>query len=89
MSGPRLEAVRRYLSLIRLRECDMSGTEFIGPAWAELRQKYVQLKADDLHRLLVLSRLSALAHGRRSLTQDDWKKALLMEDTMRSRTSNS
>lgn len=79
MSGTRLSAVRKYLSVLRLRQCDMSNIEFVGPEWANLRQQNVHLKQDDLHRLLVISRLIALSYGHLILTKDDWDKAVVME----------
>lgn len=57
----------------------MDNIEFVGPAWADLRQQHVHLKQDDLHRLLVISRLIALSYGHGILTKDDWDKAVAME----------
>lgn len=87
LSGTRLDSVRKYLSILRLEEFEWKNADFIGSAWADLRQQHAELKQDDLHRLFVLTRLVALSSGKTELDKSHWDKAVSMETERRRRIS--
>ena len=47
--------------------------------FVRLRQTDKTFSADNLHSLMVLSRLMSLSHGLNTLTPEMWKRSLEME----------
>ena len=48
-----------------------------------------QVKAEDLHQLLVLARLLSLSHGRTELTESVWREARRVEQERRGRVERA
>lgn len=87
---PKLNAIRCYLTKAKLFEFGMDPTEseMIQTDFVEMRKANSNVGPDDLHRLLVLSRLLAIANGKSKLDKDSWIKAKQME-TMRTNRISS
>lgn len=50
-----------------------------------MRKKDQKINSEDLHKLLVLSRLIALSEGQCKVGVDAWKRAQVMETERKSR----
>ena len=48
-----------------------------------------EVKAEDLHQLLVLARLLSLSHGRTELTEQVWSEARSIEQQRRARVQRA
>ena len=67
------------------------------PLQAAVQQEFVswrqesgsQVKAEDLHQLLVLARLLSLSHGRTELTEPVWREARRLEEERRARVERA
>lgn len=62
-------------------------TEMIQNDFVEMRKADAVTNADDLHSLLVLSRLLAIARGKDILDKESWNMAKEMETKRRQRLS--
>ncbi|XP_043789595.1 mini-chromosome maintenance complex-binding protein [Apis laboriosa] len=76
----RLINIRQYLEVIRDTKFELNDEDVI----KEIQNDFVQWKqinknVDNLHSLMVLSRLLSLSYGSNTLTIEYWKKAVQME----------
>lgn len=85
----RLEQFRRYLTNAKTSDFTMNpgDTEMIQNDFVEMRKTNSVTSADDLHSLLVLSRLLAIARGKNVLDKESWELAKEMESKRRQRLS--
>lgn len=85
----RLEQFRRYLTKSKISEFTMNpdDTEMIQNDFVEMRKTNSVTGADDLHALLVLSRLLAIARGKQMLDKESWEMAKEMETKRRQRVA--
>ncbi|XP_023291603.2 mini-chromosome maintenance complex-binding protein [Lucilia cuprina] len=85
----RLDQFRRFLTLAKTSQFSMNpdDTEMIQNDFVEMRKADSVTNADDLHSLLVLSRLLAIAQGKEILDKESWNMAKEMETKRRQRLS--
>ncbi|EDW03666.1 GH10377 [Drosophila grimshawi] len=83
----RLQQFRSYLTLARSSQFSVSEdlTEMIQLDFVDMRKANVKSSADDLHGLLVLSRLLGIARGKLALDKETWHLATEFESTRRQR----
>ncbi|XP_013110369.2 mini-chromosome maintenance complex-binding protein [Stomoxys calcitrans] len=83
----RLEQFRRYLTKAKTSAFALNpdDTEMIQNDFVEMRKSDSVTSADDLHSLLVLSRLLAIARGKEVLDKESWELAKEMEVKRRHR----
>ncbi|TMW47732.1 hypothetical protein DOY81_007188 [Sarcophaga bullata] len=83
----RLDQFRRFLTLAKISNFFMNAddTEMIQNDFVEMRKADSVTNADDLHSLLVLSRLLAIARGKQILDKESWNLAKDMETKRRQR----
>ncbi|EDW77997.1 uncharacterized protein Dwil_GK24254 [Drosophila willistoni] len=83
----RLQLFRKYLTLARISQFTVSEehTEMIQQDFVDMRKANVKSNADDLHGLLVLSRLLGIARGKDSLDKETWQLATEFEAKRRQR----
>lgn len=83
---PRLNVIRRFLTEMRLKEFDMNPAhmEQIQTDFIEMRRAF-NATADDLHIMMVLSRLLGIIQGRKMLDAESWNQAKAMETERRQR----
>lgn len=83
---PRLNMIRRFLTEKRLQEFDINPEhmEQIQTDFLEMRRSF-NATADDLHILLVLSRLLGIIQGKKMLDAETWNHAKAMETERRDR----
>ncbi|XP_016987537.1 mini-chromosome maintenance complex-binding protein [Drosophila rhopaloa] len=83
----RLLQFRKYLTTARISSFSVSEehTEMIQQDFVDMRKANVKSNADDLHGLLVLSRLLGIARGRETLDKETWQLATEFEAKRRSR----
>lgn len=77
---PKLNAVRKYLTECRIRDFSIgeAETKFIEEDFVKMRETS-NLQVEDLHSLLVLSRLIGISKGRNSLDMEAWSTAKSLE----------
>lgn len=83
----KLTAIRKLLTQLKLVKFEM-GTECletIQTDFVQMRRNDKQSGADDLHALLVLSRLLGICRGDAQLSAEMWEKAKRMETQRRER----
>ncbi|XP_055908150.1 mini-chromosome maintenance complex-binding protein [Eupeodes corollae] len=87
---PKLDAIRCYLTAAKLSSFDMNpaDSDMIQTDFVEMRKANAKVGADELHRLLVLSRLLAIATGKTQFDTESWDKAKQMEETRLRRIVN-
>lgn len=87
---PKLDAIRCYLTSAKLSRFDMNSaeSEMIQTDFVEMRKANCKVGADELHKLLVLSRLLAIASGKSKLDKESWEKAKNMESIRGNRLEN-
>lgn len=85
---PRLNVIRRFLTEMRLKEFDMNPEHMqqIQTDFIEMRRSF-NATADDLHIMLVLSRLLGIIQGRKMLDAESWEQAKAMETERRQRVN--
>ncbi|KAM7357895.1 mini-chromosome maintenance complex-binding protein [Cochliomyia hominivorax] len=85
----RLDQFRRFLTMAKTASFAMNpeDTEMIQNDFVEMRKADSVTNADDLHSLLVLSRLLAIARGKEVLDKESWNMAKEMETKRRQRLS--
>jgi hypothetical protein len=78
---PKLNALRKCLTLLRIKEFSMetNDTSIIEKDYVKMRQER-NATVDDLHQLLVLSRLLGLISGKSKLDSDSWELAKVLEE---------
>ncbi|EDV31607.1 uncharacterized protein Dana_GF15437 [Drosophila ananassae] len=83
----RLQQFRKYLTTARISPFNVSDehTEMIQNDFVDMRKANVKSNADDLHGLLVLSRLLGIARGKESLDKETWQLATEFEAKRRQR----
>ncbi|ALC38638.1 CG3430 [Drosophila busckii] len=83
----RLQQLRSYLTLARTASYNVSDalTEQIQQDFVQMRQANAKSNADDLHGLLVLSRLLGIARGQVELDKNTWDMAMKFEAQRRQR----
>ncbi|XP_060666075.1 mini-chromosome maintenance complex-binding protein [Drosophila nasuta] len=83
----RLQQFRSYLTLARTSEFSVSEelTETIQQYFVDMRKANVKSNADDLHGLLVLSRLLGISRGKVALDKETWHLATEYESKRRQR----
>ena len=88
-----LARMRNYLTVVRLMQFSLSDAmqEAVQNDFIQSRvpgQTNSPMSTEDLHLLLVLSRLLALSYGQTELTEPVWQKSKAMELERKSRLSN-
>lgn len=81
-TSSQLNKFRMYLGVARLLDYNISDdvTKSVEDDFVDMRKDDPQsMSAEDLHRMLVVARLSSLSSGQTSLTRDGWQKAKHME----------
>ncbi|KAH8263240.1 hypothetical protein KR044_006435 [Drosophila immigrans] len=83
----RLQQLRSYLTMARTSEFSVSEelTEMIQQYFVDMRKANVKSNADDLHGLLVLSRLLGIGRGKLALDKETWHLATEYESKRRQR----
>lgn len=83
----RLQQFRSYLTMARTAQFQVSEdlTEMIQQDFVDMRRANVKSNADDLHGLLVLSRLLGISRGKESLDKETWHLATEFESKRRQR----
>lgn len=83
----RLQQFRSYLTLAKTSDFSVSEdlTEMIQQDFVDMRKANVKSNADDLHGLLVLSRLLGIARGKQALDKETWHLATEYESKRRQR----
>ncbi|XP_070498639.1 mini-chromosome maintenance complex-binding protein [Chironomus tepperi] len=91
---PKLNAYRRYLTKCRLQSFDINDDEIkmIESDFAKMREHNSNVQVQQLHLLLVLSRLIGISKGLQRLDVDSWETAKRLElermDRMEHNTAN-
>ncbi|XP_063702955.1 mini-chromosome maintenance complex-binding protein [Culicoides brevitarsis] len=87
--APRLPAMRKFLTKQRKAEFDVKpeDTEMIQNAFVEMRRDNEKVTADDLHSLLVLSRLMALSRGHGVMSKEIWDATMALEAERKERVA--
>lgn len=86
---PKLNLIRGYLTMLRLQDFDMNpqDKEMIQKDFIEMRRSF-NANADDLHSMLILSRLLGIINGKTTLDKECWSQAKQMDQERRHRISN-
>jgi hypothetical protein len=84
---PKLNSFRRYLTICRTKTFDIGDeeTKMIESDFVKMRESGSNFQVEDLHMLLVLSRLNGIARGQNKLSSDAWELAKQMEIERNSR----
>lgn len=83
---PKLESIRKALTQMRVQDFDMNpeNLEMIQDDFVEMRRKF-NANADDLHSMLILSRMLGILQGKTMLDAQCWSQAKQMEEERRER----
>lgn len=78
--------IRRFLTEMRLVEFDMkpANMQMIQDDFIEMRRTF-NATVDDLHTMLILSRMLGILRGKNALDANSWNQAKSMESERRSR----
>lgn len=78
---PKLNSFRRYLTRCRLEKFDIEDeqTKMIESDFAKIRERNSNFQVENLHSLLVLSRLIGKSRGSKKLDENSWEMAKEME----------
>lgn len=78
---PRLNALRMYLTQQRVAEFTVAAfvTDMIQNDFVQMRKHNEEVSAQDLHALLVLSRLLGLSQGSNTMSKEIWEQAKQLE----------
>lgn len=76
----KLNSFRRYLTACRTESFEISDkeTSMIESDFVKMREEF-DFQVEDLHKLLVLSRLIGITRGEKKLNIDFWNQAKKME----------
>ncbi|EDV59158.1 mini-chromosome maintenance complex-binding protein [Drosophila erecta] len=87
MQPSRLQQFRKYLTTARTSSFSVSEehTEMIQQDFVDMRKANAKINGDDLHGLLVLSRLLGIARGKDTLDKETWQLAREFEAKRRQR----
>lgn len=90
LNPTRLNQFRRFLTMAKLTEFAVNPTEseMIQNDFVEMRKNKSIRDAEQLHHLLVLTRLLAVARGKNVLDRDAWELAKHMETIRHQRFTN-
>lgn len=85
----RLGPMRKYLTSQRKAEFTVNpeDTDMIQNDFVEMRRLNDKITADDLHSLLVLSRLMGLARGQGVMSKEIWNATIALESERKERVS--
>lgn len=85
--APKLASIRKYLTAQRKAEFTVNpeDTEMIQNDFVEMRKANEKMTADDLHSLLVLSRLMGLARGTGVMNKEIWNDTIALETERKER----
>lgn len=83
---PKLNLFRTFLTELRLKEFDMNpeNMTMIQNDFVEMRKTF-SATADDLHSMLILSRMLGIIQNKTILDADSWNQAKQMEEERRRR----
>ncbi|XP_037938925.1 mini-chromosome maintenance complex-binding protein-like isoform X1 [Teleopsis dalmanni] len=83
----RLDQFRRFITEAKLCEFSMDpeNMEMIQTDYVQMRKDKIINSSDELHSLLTLSRLLAIARGKKVLDKESWELAKEMEHKRRER----
>lgn len=84
---PKLNSIRYFLTKMKIQEFNMNTDyqEIIQNDFVEMRRENNKVNADDLHSLLVLSRLLGLSEGKTVIDQNSWERAKCLEKERKNR----
>ncbi|XP_004526858.1 mini-chromosome maintenance complex-binding protein [Ceratitis capitata] len=87
LNATRLNHFRRFLTKAKLAEFSVNPaeSEMVQNDFVEMRKNKTIRDADELHHLLVLARLLAVARGKNMLDKESWELAKQMEATRQRR----
>lgn len=90
LNPTRLNQFRRFLTMAKLTEFNVNPaeSEMIQNDFVEMRKNKSIRDAEELHHLLVLTRLFAVARGKNVLDKDTWELAKQMESIRQKRFTN-
>lgn len=76
-SNDRLNRFRRFITNCKIAtiSMDTNHMDVVQRDFVEMRKSNPKVNADDLHLLLVLSRLLAISHGWNSVNIESWNMA--------------
>ncbi|XP_014608335.1 PREDICTED: mini-chromosome maintenance complex-binding protein [Polistes canadensis] len=77
----RLNNIRHYLEVLRHTEFEFNEdvTNVIQEDFVQMRQTNRNITGENLHSLIVLTRLMSLSYGQNKLTVECWKRTVAME----------
>lgn len=83
---PKLTTIRRFLTEMRLQDFDMNpkNMQMIQDDFIEMRRSF-NASANDLHTMLILSRMLGIIQGKKVLDGESWNQAKAMETERRKR----
>lgn len=78
---PKLNSFRRYLTRCRVETFDIGDeeTKMIEKDFVKIREEGANFQVEDLHLLLVLSRLIGISRGLKKLDSSSWETAKQLE----------
>lgn len=78
---PKLNAYRRYFTTCRLQQFDINEEEIkmIETDFVKMRESSSNFQVENLHSLLVLSRLMGISRGLSRLDTESWETAKRFE----------
>nr|XP_014090361.1 mini-chromosome maintenance complex-binding protein isoform X1 [Bactrocera oleae] len=90
LNPTRLNQFRRFLTMAKLTEFNVNPaeSEMIQNDFVEMRKNKSIRDAEELHHLLVFTRLLAIARGKNMLDKDAWEQAKQMESIRQQRFTN-
>lgn len=86
---PKLQSLRVVLTTMRLKQFDMSpeNMSMIQNDFVEMRKSF-NATAEDLHSMLILSRMLGIIESKTTLDAECWSRAKRMEEERRKRISS-
>lgn len=86
---PKLNAIRRYLTECRMQDFEIteSGRKLIESDFVKLRET-TNVQVEDLHSLLVISRLVGISRGLKKFELESWATAKRLENWRLERIDN-
>lgn len=85
-----LNDIRKYLTISRMSDYSITKQheEFIQNEFVKMRQVRSNVTADDLHSMLIISRLVSISEGKAFFDKESWEKAFKMEEQRNIRIKN-
>lgn len=86
---PKLNLIRGYLTMLRMQDFDMDprDSKMIQNDFVEMRRSF-NANADDLHSMMITSRMMGIIQGKTRLDKECWSQAKHMEHERRQRMNN-